>query len=429
VSNEADRLFELFIESQSNLFAQLSSIIKYCRDDMQTTSSMHEYGMLKNVLNSIIKFESQFGDIEEQLWNYVAADEDERQTYNDFAIQDGHESHLSKLLSHLEQCQQFIDDLNTEISASGWVWDEAEGLTDLFWALMDSTEKLIEATPDLRPSDPILELLSRIPAQRLAPIELEVAGEKFVIKRKNTGPIKVSLRVFASARDAISREAKEALAEVSGTNCDRRFVAYFSTLVKSLDAQIENISPVEVGIHLTVVEHALPSIREELPDVIFGRVLADVVNIKQFLMNSRDWRNYVSGELSFEIPDSMLGPALEISNTLDAEVFDAEIAERARYYRDMATSLNGDGSSRLKSAYLASIGNVLIASSREALKHLRAVASKTGGHIGDNLSKYVGAGATAWLLANAEKIIAFAQTHPFFSWVREVIGVLTKNLN
>jgi hypothetical protein len=111
----------------------LNSIIQNCLTGIDEAVSEDERGLLRNTLNSIIGFESNFGDLENQFWGFIDAartrDDNAIEYFRDLAFQKGYDGFVEYPLAELEKCHSWIDDITTEVGASGWV-ERSFGISD-----------------------------------------------------------------------------------------------------------------------------------------------------------------------------------------------------------------------------------------------------------------------------------------------------------
>jgi hypothetical protein len=224
---------------------------------------------------------------------------------------------------------------------------------------------------------------------------------------------------------AIRQESQRTLDELSGTNCDRRFLAYFERLVTSADREFAQIEPVEIGINLTIVESAMGSVKAELADSVYGHLIGVVLNVKQFISNFRDWSEYNNNSLDVEVSDILLAEAIAIERTLDHQAFGDDVREQSHYYASMAelVPISIQGKS-LRSSFLLGIQNVISVVTREALKFIRLAGTKVVAKIAGG----VGTLAVAWIITNIETLSRFAASHPSFSWMTDVLEFIRRSI-
>ena len=425
---EFEKLFDAYLQAQHDLFTRLNGLSAYCRERIEGARTTDEEGMFRNVLSSIIRFESVFGQLEEDFWAYLEG-ETSSSYYSDIATEKGYHNFIDYLLGELEKCHSWIDDMDTELRASGWQWESLDEFSDEFWKLIDATEVLIEFSAKIRGRDTILDLLGRIPPQRLAPIEFEIQGDRFGLRRSNRSPTNVPAASMQVALRAIKEEVVDALLELQKTNCDTRFVNYFARLVVSVDRNFENISSIEIGINLVVVENALPKVKEELADVVYGRLIADAVNVRHFLSNFREWQQYITGGMDFSSSIVTFETASDVAETLDHEAFDPTVADAARYYRAVCDVVVENDVGRIRSSFIQGILNAVIVCSRETLKFIKSSSTQIIEGANTAIGKAIGGVAASWILLNANKLMQFADTHISLSWIKEVISVVTKHLS
>lgn len=416
-------LFNRFIEQQSTLFNTLDHISGECRSGIESTLNENERALLWKVLRSITKFESQFGQIESDFWTYWEGEGD-TEYYSEIAAANGYETFIDYLLGELEKCNSWVDEIVTELSASGWEWEAVENLPDEFWRLIDSTEELIEASKTQLPHDELEKLLARIPPQRLAPIQIEVISSQFALKRINRSPVKVSLTAMRTAFGVVKSEVKDTLSELQNTNCDRRFLGMFERLVKALDREFSEIEPIEVGINLTIVEHSVRSVIEEVAETVFGRLAGNLVTVRQFIANFREWREYSVASLEIADLDRVLADAVDVESTLAHDAFAKEVQQQAHYYSTTSRQYESGAGKEIKSAFILSMQNIVSAVAREALKYIQLAASRAATVVGTA----IGGVAVAWIALNLETLKTFARSQESFSWMIDIIEFIQKHL-
>lgn len=147
-----------------------------CKHGIETSTDESERGLYRSILYSVVRFETHFGQIEEDFWAYLEGYSDTAY-YQDVAAAKGHDSFVEYLLDELGKCQSWVDEITTEVVGTGWEWSSVGKLTDEFWYLMDATEELFESGAEKHPRDEILGLIAKIPPQKLAPIQLEATSE------------------------------------------------------------------------------------------------------------------------------------------------------------------------------------------------------------------------------------------------------------
>jgi hypothetical protein len=68
--------------------------------------------------------------------------------------------------------------------------------------------------------------------------------------------------------------------------------------------------------------------------------------------------------------------------------------------------------------------NIIIAVSREVLKYIRLASDKAVSKFG----AIIGTAAAAWVVAHMEAILAFAQSHTSFSWIKPVMEFISRHI-
>ena len=202
---------------------------------------------------------------------------------------------------------------------------------------------------------------------------------------------------------------------------------WFFNRYPALDREFETISAIEIGINLLVVQAAMASVKNEMADVIYGRLVADSVNVRHFLNNFRDWREYVSGGIDLSASDQMFKMATSIGETLDHEVFGSEVFEAQRYYAGICEVIDGTEAARVRSSFVQGILNAVIVCSRESLKFIRSSAAQVAEGTNRAVGTVIGTMAAGWILLNASKLKEFADSHVSLSWLKDVISVVSKH--
>jgi hypothetical protein len=418
-------IFDRFLARQNDLFQALNDLTTQYLEDIATTTSASDRSMYKNVLRSIDRFDGQFGEIEADFWTFLENDPVEMEYSDQFAREKGYDSFIEYLLAELEKCHAWIDEIMTEVSASGWEWDpEKNSLADHFWQLMDATEELFEASAKGLPRDELVELLAKIPSQRKAPIQLEVKGAHFTLKRSTRNLTRVGAKAMKSALGAIRAESSDALRELRATNADRRFLSAFERLHRSLEVDFNSVDPIEIGINLVIVENSASTIRDEIGGPLYGRLLGVIVSVRTFVFNYREWGDYCAASVDFASNEAVLSSALRIEVSLGHEAFDDAVREQSRFYAKNVEQLDSDAGKIVRSGFILGMQNVVSIAFREVLKFLRLCVNKTV----ENIGKTIGAVAAAWVMLNLEALKSFARSHSSFSWMIDVIEFIQKNM-
>jgi hypothetical protein len=306
-------------------------------------------------------------------------------------------------------------------------WNEASELATNFWALIDATEELFEASAEDLKGDVLLEVLNSIPPQRFAPIILHVVGNRFELRRRNRGPLTINVNSLRQAFNVVRREVVGTFDEIECTNCDRRFVTYLRTLVQAVDREFDSLSPIEAGINLIVVESTMKAVSGEVADVLYGKLVATTLNLRNFLSNFKDWREYSRSSLSMQVDGRMVSRASAIVSSLKNEAFDEEVEVAAKFYAEVSAHKDqNEAATSVRAGFVQSVMNIISAAAREAIKLVAITADKTLKVIMEHFGKSIGALAAGWLLSNLSALRDFAGSHVSLSWIKGVLDLLSK---
>ncbi|TPI39449.1 hypothetical protein FJ414_10195 [Mesorhizobium sp. B3-1-6] len=418
------QIVKKFFEAQFDVFDRINIILEQSRYNIEKTPDVNERAVSSAMLKDLIKFESNFGEFDVELWNYVYDVSDSRELTNQKSIQGGFSDHKEYFFNKIESCVNLLQDVITETSAVGYEWNEVDSLLNSVENLFDACEELIEIDPRDLDDPEVVELFGDIPLQKLAPIE--VVASSSLIKRKI--PSLAEGRMARSSAQRALVTLSEVISDINddiqNSNCDIRIKKCSKRMLREISNNYDDFHPISFGINVSIFRSFSSSISEEFGEASAAYILAALVQSEAFLRNFQSWIEYSQNSLVEGVGDS--GDLIFVfSKMMDHEVFDADVKVAAK---ELEADKRETGIAEKKFEYsiFQSVSNVISTALREALLYVAGVVGKTARYIAASVERAVGVLAVSWLTYNYFSLLQIAEKYEFFKWIKPVIEFVKK---
>ncbi|MBM3092231.1 hypothetical protein GFB56_15605 [Ensifer sp. T173] len=418
----AEKKLKRFLDAQTNVFQLHRELLDWCKASLDGEYDQRNYDVSKHVLKDVIAFEGAFDDFEVEFWNYAADIDGMRASVDSRVLQQGLADHKEYFFSKIEACVSILSEVVTEVSAVGLGWPFLYDLEESLEKLYDISEELIETDPSQMGSDLVLQLLSKVPPQRLAP--LEVVATTTNIRRK------VDAHLQSRISDVGMREAATALHEVlldtytefERSNGDPRISRALEKCVGEIGRDFELFSPIRFGIYVGVANSFKDVISDEFTASLARQVISALFQCDIFLRNFNAWKEYSRDEEVTAVGDSSAA-LRDFQKAADDSIFDDDVRAALD---DMAEDKRDFGErGKVDYSIFQSISNSVSEVCRQGLRFLsslpRSVSSLLAETARDGVKSTIGALAVVWLFKYSELLISLSDRYAFFSWLKPVV--------
>lgn len=209
-------------------------------------------------------------------------------------------------------------------------------------------------------SDQARVVVSRVPEQKIAPMQFEVRDNKISVAREKNFTEEEDRLNVAAAREELIEEGRELLQSLKGSNCDRRSIEVFSKLQKQLEAD-ENI--IRISMVSARFEALIPSLEEALATPVLLRLQVHARDIETYAAQFPNWQRYKDNDAELKLEpsdgDNLVVAAEQVLAELTAnkEHVDEEVTSNLQ----LLTELPAQGAQSPKGrnlALLRTLGNL-----------------------------------------------------------------------
>ncbi len=268
-----------FFVAQFEVFDRVNAILETCRKNIDKTGDIRLHDLSKSIITDLMKFELEFSEFDADLRNYVYNVGDARGVIDQVVTESGLADHKEYFFQRIERCVSDLEDVVTEIKAAGYEWEDVNDLLLSMERLFDASEALIEVDPNDLDDPEFANLVGKIPPQRLAPIEVIVTPS--VIKRKPPSTHSNRQASLEQARRALVEVFGDVKEDISKSNADSRIKNISERILRELDTEFGNFSPIILGINIGMMRTFTSAIIEEFGDVSAAYILSGVNAVRR----------------------------------------------------------------------------------------------------------------------------------------------------
>ncbi|WP_089267501.1 hypothetical protein [Tardiphaga sp. OK246] len=279
-------------------------------------------------------------------------------------------------------------------------------------------------------SEALLRLKVLIPAQKIAPVQFEIRGNKVSIKETVSAPPANRRRIIKSARDELLQTGKEIIQELELSNCDRRLLDRMQHLNFQLTGRID---AVRIGLATLSCEMMCSALEQELPSAVFSMLNAYTRGVQLFVGQFPEWNNFLenAAATNFDSGDiySLQRATSELVESLShhSEYVDPEVPRTLAFLNELLAN-PVKATKKAAFAVLRSAENLISVIFGFGVEFAQKTASKTLDAASSTASKVIVATLLAIALSGATSIGPIAGRLPEMQWLKTAADIVKKEL-
>jgi len=424
VQTPTHKIVENFFAAQFEVFDLFNVILAKCENDLSLAKDQSSYDLARSIFKDLLRFETEFGEFDADLWNYVYNIGGYRDVVSQLVIEEGLADHKEYFFRRIERCVSMIEDVVTEIKAFGYEWGDVDQLLDAVEKLFDSSEAIIEVEPNELDDPEIISLVEKIPPQKLAPIEVMVSAVMIKRKPPSLTAIAANKLSLAQAHRALIDAVGDMNDDIISSNCDVRVKRISYRILKEISKEFRDFSPIAFGINLEMLASFSNVITEEFGDAAAAYLLSCIAQCDTFVRNFKLWNEYVENARASDLPsgDSVARILIDITqHDLFAEDVKEAASDLSEEVKDSKIDTN-----KLRYAVFQSASNVISVAIKESLKYIANLARKGISYVFSTVERAVGTIALSWLLYNYPRLIELSDKYELFRWIKPVVEFIKR---
>lgn len=280
------------------------------------------------------------------------------------------------------------------------------------------------------PVDPLIKLRDIIPDQQVGPAQFDIVADRLVIIPQPAEPLVLDMSNIAAAFAALANDGDRILAELTGSNCDRKLVDSVQRMQTMLRSE-RNI--VQLGLANIGCGMLHTACEQELSDSTSAMLRSYTAGIGMYVEQFPDWRRFADNTATARIE---AGDAQRVSKVLEGlidqsekrpDIVDEEVPKTLRFLRSLLTDPKGSSKKGIFAA-VRTIENLVAKIFGYGIDFVEDTVKSTSKGISKTASTLVVAALLTIAAQNASALAPVAARLGETPWMADAAKIISKHL-